>query len=153
MAVSNYTVRKIFRTLLFQEINSENIKGINNEGQEIIINRNNVYKENLKKDDSFINSECQLIEWLFPVNDVPNSNDESGGTGFYQINIYENKGKGTNLSDTVAYTIANAFGEGVTYTMDNVAVTVDYTNIEQSFENEDKWVTPIRIEYRKQSII
>jgi len=145
MAVSNYIVRQISRTILYTAINAGTIKGISNTGATVVVTRADIYKENMPEssDDFFIK------EWLIGVNDVPADNDTSGGTGFYQLNIYTKKGVGTNLSDTVAYTIANAFGEGVSYTMDSTKVTIDQSNVEQSFEDNNYWVTPIRIEYRK----
>ena len=149
MAVPNYTVRQRLRTILYTAINAGTIKGIDDTGATVVVTRNDIYKENVTEssDDFFIK------EWLIGVNDVPTDNDASGGAGFYQLNIYTKIGVGTNLSDTVAYTIADVFGEGDSYIMDSTKVTVDHSNIEQGFADDNYWVTPIRIEYRKFQII
>ena len=145
MAVSNYIVRQIVRTVLYTAISAGNIKGTTDKGIIVIVTEDDMYRENMPEssDDFFIK------EWLIGVNDVPTDNDTSGGTGFYQLNIYTKIGVGTNLSDTVAYTIADTFGEGTSYTMNSTKVTIDQSNVEQSFEDNNYWVTPIRIEYRK----
>ena len=65
--------------------------------------------------------------------------------GVFAINCYAPEGKGPAEAETIAENVANAFEATTSLTINNVTVSIDYSEIQQGYSDSPWFVVPINI--------
>lgn len=65
--------------------------------------------------------------------------------GVFAINCYAPEGNGPAVAETIAENVANAFEATTSFTLNNVTVSIDYSEIQQGFLDSPWFVVPINI--------